>query len=321
MKSKILVIVGPNASGKSALAIHLAKGLAMSGVESEIVGADSRQVYRGLNIGSGKVTKREMQGVPHHMLDVADPKKVFSVSQYQKLAYRAIDAILSRGKLPIVVGGSGQYIDAITKGLVIPEVPPNPKLRAKLDKSRFDLSNRGLSTYTSELFKLLKALDPARAKQIDKHNPRRLIRAIEIAEALGKVPKLKSEPRYSPIIIGIKPTIHDLRFKIHDRLKSRMRAGMVGEVRELHKHGLSWRRLESLGLEYKYVALYLQGKLSRGGMLRKLETEIWRYAKRQMTWFKRDKKIIWLAPSEVEGYEKAGEVSLPRLRKLLSLRA
>src|SRR3989344_2440339 len=283
MKPKILVIVGPNASGKSALGIKLAKKF-----NGEIVSADSRQIYRGLDIGSGKVTKREMLGVAHHMLDVANPKHVFNVSQYQKLAYKIIDEILSRNKLPTIVGGTGQYISAITQGLIVPEVKPNPKLRARLEKLTND-----------KLLKLLKALDPARARQIDRHNPRRLVRAIEIAKALGRVPELKSEPRYAPVMLGIRPTIHELRFKIHDRLTRRMSRGMVGEVKKLHKNGLSWKRLESLGLEYRIVANYLRNKLTKKEMLESIEKENLNYAKRQMTWFKREKSIIWLPGNQV----------------------
>ena|SRR3989344_3594497 len=283
MKPKILVIVGPTASGKTALSIKLAKKL-----DGEIVSADSRQVYLGLDIGSGKVTKREMQGIRHHMLDVANPKHVFSVSQYQKLAYKAIDDILKRGKLPIIVGGTGQYIDAVTKGLIYHEVKPRADLRKRLAK---------LSS--AQMFKLLKSLDPARAKEIDRHNPRRLVRAIEITTVLGKVPELKSAPCYSPIMIGIRIMNNELRIRIKERLKSRMKAGMINEVRKLHKQGASWKRLFDLGLEYRYVSLYLQKKLTKSEMLLKIQAESEHYAKRQMTWFKRDKSITWLPDLQV----------------------
>ena len=283
MKPKILVIVGPTASGKTALSIKLAKKL-----DGEIVSADSRQVYLGLDIGSGKVTKREMQGIPHHMFDVANPKHVFSVSQYQKLAYKAIDDILKRGKLPIIVGGTGQYIDAITKGFIYHEVKPRADLRKRLAK---------LSS--AQMFKLLKSLDPARAKEIDRHNPRRLVRAIEITTVLGKVPELKSAPCYSPIMIGIRIMNNELRIRIKERLKSRMKAGMINEVRKLHKQGASWKRLFDLGLEYRYVSLYLQKKLTKSEMLLKIQAESEHYAKRQMTWFKRDKSITWLPDLQV----------------------
>lgn len=278
MLFKILVIVGPTASGKTSLSIRLAKKF-----DGEIISADSRQVYTGLDIGSGKVTKREMSGIPHHMLDVANPKRQMSVVRYQALAYKAIDGILSRGKLPIIVGGTGHYVDAITKGLIIPEVKPNTKLRMQLSK----LTN-------AQMFKRLELLDSTRAKSIDRHNPRRLVRAIEIATALGKVPELIAKPRYSPSVIGLKVESKKLKVKISQRLKQRMKMGMVKEVRDLHnKRKISWKRLEQLGLEYKYVALYLQNKITKQEMLDKIQLESEKYAKRQMTWFKRDKDIKW----------------------------
>ncbi len=280
-RPKILVLVGPTASGKSALAVKLAKKL-----DGEIVSADSRQVYRGLDIGSGKVTKREMAGVPHHILSFVNPKRVYTVSDYKRDAERVIDDILSRGKLPIIVGGTGHYVDAVSKGLVVPEVAPNAKLRVRLAK---------LST--GQMFKLLKALDPARAKQIDPNNPRRLVRAIEIATALGKVPKLKSNPRYSPIVIGINPGQEKLRKNIHKRLLQRIKSGMIAEVKTLRASGLSWKRLYDLGLEYRYISLYLRGTITKAQMLVQLENEINHYAKRQMTWFKADSQITWINPN------------------------
>lgn len=305
MLPKILVIVGPTASGKSALAVKLAKVLALCGVESEIVSADSRQVYRGLNIGSGKITKREMQGVRHHMLDIASPRRVFSVAQYQELAYKVIDDILSRGKLPIVVGGTGQYIDAITKGLAVPEVPPNHRLRRRLEK--LDVGR---------LFQILEHLDSSRSRVIDKHNPRRLVRAIEIATALGKVPKLESRPKYVSVVLGLKIENQKLKIRIAKRLNKRIRGGMVAEVRNLHKAGLSWQRMFDLGLEYRFISLYLRNKLTKQEMLAQLETAINQYAKRQMTWFKRDKNIKWLALSEVERVN-PGPSLVPRIRSQL----
>ena len=279
MLPKILVIVGPTASGKSALAVKLAKKL-----DGEIVSADSRQVYRGLNIGTGKVTKREMCGIPHHLLDVANPKHTFSVAQYQKLAYKAIDGILKRGKLPIVVGGTGFFIDSITKGLVVPEVKPNARLRKRLEKLE-----------TGKLFQILEHLDSSRSRVIDKNNPRRLVRAIEIVVALGKVPVLKTKPKYNPVIVGIKLPDAKSKKRISIRLFARIRAGMIGEVKRLRNQGVSWQRMFALGLEYRYISLYLRGKLTKQKMLKQLETAINQYAKRQWTWFKRDKKIKWLS--------------------------
>lgn len=288
-KPKLIVILGQTATGKSDLAVRLAKKF-----EGEVISADSRQVYKGLNIGTGKITKREMKGVPHYLLDVANPKKQFSVFFYKKLAEQAITDIYKRGKIPIICGGTGLYIDAVVNSVVLPEVEPNLKLRKQLEKKS-----------AQELFKLLKKLDPRRAKTIDAQNPRRLIRAIEIVKALGKVPTCNLQPTtYDLLKIGLKLPDEKLRQKIHIRLFARIREGMVAEVKRLNENGLSWKRLESFGLEYKYIALYLQKKITKDEVLTKLETEIWRYAKRQNTWFKRDEKIKWFGPKEFKKVEK-----------------
>ena len=281
---KFICIVGPTASGKSDLAVEIARKIG-----GEVVSADSRQVYKSLNIGSGKITKKEMCGIPHYLLDVASPKRVFTVSDYQKKTEAVLNKIWKKDKIPILVGGTGQYIEAIVDGLVFPEVPPNKELRKKLDKASL-----------SDLQKKLKKLDPRRYEEIDIYNPVRLIRAIEIATHLGKVPKLKKQKRdFKTLIIGIKTDTDELREKVHTRLIKRMRQGMLAEVKNLHKkEGVSWKRLESLGLEYRYLAYYLQNKMSRSEMLEKLETEIGRYAKRQKTWFKRDKRIKWFSLKE-----------------------
>ncbi len=277
-KPKIYVIVGPTASGKTAYSIKLAKK-----VKGEIISADSRQVYKGLDIGSGKVTKKEMAGIPHHLLDIANPKKVFTVADFKKLAEKKIREILDRGKTPIIVGGTGFYIQAIVDDLILPEVPPDKKLRAELKKLT-----------TAKLFNLLKKLDPARAKTIDSQNPVRLIRAIEIAQVMGKVPESGlHDPQYNFEVIGIKIPQEKLNTKIHERLAKRMKKGLIGEVKKLHENGLSWKRMEELGLEYRYLGRFLQNKITKQEMLTQLEREIIKYSKRQMTWFKKDQRIKW----------------------------
>ncbi len=268
---KIIVICGPTATGKPDHGVQLAKE-----INGEIISADSRQVYRGLDIGSGKITKREMCGVPHHLLDVISPKRVFSVAQYKKLATKAIVDIVARGRTPIVVGGTGFYIDAVICDTLFPEVPPNKILRAQLAKKT-----------AAENFKTLLTLDPIRAHAIDPHNNVRLIRAIEIATALGSVPKLNQKNNYEIKWVYLDFADEVLKERIHTRLVKRMRQGMVVEVKQLHENGVSWKRLEALGLEYRFVAQYLQGKLSKENMLVELERAIWHYAKRQRTWFKK----------------------------------
>ncbi len=282
-KPKIIAILGKTATGKSDLAVLIAKKW-----DGEVISADSRQIYRGLDLGTGKITKREMMGVPHHLLDIADSKKQFSVSEYKNLADKAIGEIISRGKIPIICGGTGLYIDAVLKNIVVPEVPPNKKLRKELERKT-----------VPQLFVILKKLDSRRAKEIDANNPRRLIRAIEIATALGKVPNLAVRPPSWDILkIGLDLKDDELKKRIHLRLLSRIKKGMVAEAKNLHKNGLSWKRLESLGLEYKYLSLYLQSKITKNEMLLGIEKETWQYAKRQATWFKRDKEIKWFRPNE-----------------------
>lgn len=278
MCPKIIVIVGPTASGKSAYVVQLAKKL-----NGEVISADSRQVYRGLDIGTGKITKREMQGVPHYMLDVASPKKVFTAHDYVRKARPILEKILKAGKTPIICGGTGFYIDALLGRVTLPDVPANAKLRREL---------QGKSV--AELFAILQKLDRRRTKEIDRHNPVRLIRAIEIAKALGKVPNASRKPLpYDVQWIGMKMAEIPLREKIHTRLLCRIKAGMVAEAKKLHEGGLSYKRMEALGLEYRYLALLLQKKITRAEMLEKLENDIWRYAKRQMTYWRRNTEIRW----------------------------
>ncbi len=301
-KSKIITVIGPTASGKSALAVKLAKKF-----KGEIISADSRQVYRGLDIGSGKITKQEMKGIPHYLLDIVNPKKVFSAADFQKLGRKKIEEITQREKLPIICGGTGFYVDTLIKNLTLPPVPPNPKLRAKLEKLP-----------TEKLAHRLKNLDLKRFKNIDQHNRPRLIRAIEIATKLGHVPPLgiKGRPCFGKgdpchlLQIGIAVNPDKLRQNIHERLFKRLRAGLIGEVKKLHANGVSWKRLEAFGLEYRYVALYLQNKISKKDLLSKLERDIWRYAKRQMTWWKRNKDIKW-----VKNYQEAEKLVRDFIRK------
>ncbi len=286
MQKKLIVILGPTASGKSALSVKLAKKF-----NGEIVSADSRQVYKGMDLGSGKITKKEMGGIPHYLLDVASPKRKFTVAQYQKLALKAINKILKKGKLPILCGGTGFYIQAVIDGIIIPEVKPDWKLRKELELIS-----------TEKLFKKLKKLDPNRAKTIDKNNRRRLIRALEIILKTKKpVPLLKKKPLPYPVLmIGIKKGKEELKSLIKKRLLKRLKKGMVEEIKKLHKLGVNWQRLEEFGLEYRFISQYLQGKLSYKEMVEKLQKEIEHFAKRQMTWFKKDKRIHW-----IKDYKKA----------------
>jgi tRNA dimethylallyltransferase len=280
---KLVVIVGPTSSGKSALAVRLAKKFG-----GEIVSADSRQVYKGMDIGTGKITKREMRGIPHYLLDVASPKRKFTVVQYRQLALYAIARISQRGKIPFLVGGTGFYIQAVVDGITIPEVPPDWKLRRALEKKSAE-----------ELFAMLKALDPERAKTIESKNKRRLVRAIEIIKKTKKrVPRIQKTFPFTVLMIGIKKSKTELKKLIKKRLLERLKRGMVSEAKGLRKSGLSWKRLEEFGLEYRLMSHYLQGKISYQQMRERMQKEIEHYAKRQMVWFKRDKRIHWVSTYE-----------------------
>lgn len=275
----ILVIVGPTASGKSALAVFLAKKF-----NGEIISADSRQVYRGLNLGSGKITKKEMKNIPHYLLDVASPKYRFSAVRYKKLAQAAIKKIQKKNKLPIICGGTGFYIKVLIDEMKIPSAKPNLALRQKLEKET-----------TTKPFAILKKLDPRRSKNIDGKNRRRLIRAIEIIKITGQtIPKIKINPTKNALFLGTGKPTKKLKQLIARRLEKRIKQGLIKEVSSLHSQGLSWKKLDDLGLEYRWIARFLQKKINRQEMAYRLQKDIEHYAKRQITWFKKDPRVHWL---------------------------
>ena len=301
-KNKIIVILGQTSTGKSDFAVDIAKE-----IHGEIISADSRQVYKGMDLGTGKITKKEMRGVPHYLLDVTSPSKIFSVSDFKKLADKKIEEIIKHKNIPIICGGTGFYIDTVIDGNIFPEVEPNHKLRKEL-----------ASLSLLELCEILGKLDPQRIKTVDKNNKVRIIRAIEIAKALGSVPKIKTQigtlsamaesvpiSKFETLKIGLTVPDELLKERIMTRLLSRIKKGMIKEIQNLHDNGISWKRMENLGLEYRYVSFYLQGKLSKEEMIQKLYTEIWHFAKRQKTWFKRDKNTIWINPLKKSDKEKA----------------
>lgn len=283
-KTKILVIVGPTASGKTSLSIELAKKF-----NGEIVSADSRQVYKGLDLGTGKISKEEMQSIPHHVLDVADPKDTYTQANYVRDGRKAIADILARKKLPIIVGGTFFYIDALLGKVSTPPVEPNLELRAHLES----LSNE-------ELIHMIAEKDPERAKTIDVHNKRRLVRALEIISALGTVPTIQSEELYDSLTLGIAITKEKLEENIHTRLLARLNQGMIEEVKSLNRNGLSYKRLGELGIEYECTGDYLEEKISKEEMMEQIEIKSRQYAKRQMTWLKRDKSIVWIDPKDID---------------------
>ncbi|MEW5805535.1 MAG: tRNA (adenosine(37)-N6)-dimethylallyltransferase MiaA [Patescibacteria group bacterium] len=277
---KLIIILGSTASGKSGLAVKLAKKF-----NGEIVSADSRQVYKYLDIGSAKITKKEMAGIPHYLLDLLPPEKTLNAKQFQKLAIQTIKKIHQKNKLAFLVGGTGFYIDAVAKNLIFPKTKTDQKLRQELS----------LKTKT-ELIKILTKLDPARAKVIDKENKKRLIRSIEIAEQLGQVPKLKSGRQiFDCLYLGIKTDSENLKQRIKTRFYHWLKQGFLKEVEALIKRKIPETRFKELGLHYWYAYAYLKGMVSKKEFEQKSLASLYQYAKRQRTWFKRNPKIHWLS--------------------------
>lgn len=282
-KPKVIAIVGPTASGKTALSIAMAKKF-----EGEVVSADSRQVYIGMDIGTGKVTREEMAGVPHHLIDIADPVTVYTGADFARDAGQAIESIIKREHTPIVTGGTFFYIDLLRGKMQPAPVEPNEDFRNSLAHFKDD-----------ELFAQLQEKDTKRAESIDPFNRRRLVRALEVIEALGSVPEQKPvESPYEWLMIGVETSKDPLHDKIHERLLSRLENGMIKEVENLNAQGVSFERFDDLGLEYRYIGQYLQKKLTYDEMVTELETKIRQYAKRQMTWLKRDSEIEWFSSSD-----------------------
>ena len=275
MLPKMIVIEGTNASGKSGLGVALAKRF-----DGEIVSADSRQVYRGMDLGSGKITPEETEGVPHHLLDVRNPGEFFSMADFQRLAYEAIDGILARGKVPFLVGGTGLYVDAVADGYELSEKAPDHALRAQLET--FD---------TPALYDMLKERLPD--TDIDPRNRHRVMRALERLEAEDYHPTGK-KPRYTLLKLGVTWPRSVLKERIDERLERRLQAGMVNEVKGMLDDGVSEEFLVKLGLEYKYLTWYLTGRMGYEQMKEELGNAIKKFAKRQMTWFRRDERIHWL---------------------------
>ncbi len=274
----IIIVVGPTASGKTALAVELARQYG-----GEVISADSRQVYKGLDIGTEKTTQKEMRGVRHYCIDIASPRRAVSAAQWARHAERAVTSIRKRGKLPIVAGGTGFYIDALLYPNTLPEVAPNASLRKKLEKEN-----------AATLFAILKKLDGSRAKNIDAYNKRRLIRAIEIAHTLGRVPKIKKQiQRFDALWIGLSPDPQTLEKKLETRLEKTIKKGLVAETKKLIEQGLSKKRINELGLEYRIALAYIEGRITKEQMKQEMLTALMQYAKRQMRWFMRNKEIRW----------------------------
>lgn len=296
-----LIICGPTASGKTALAVAAARRL-----DGEIISADSRQIYTGMDIGTGKDLD-EYGDVPYHLIDIVPAGYKYNLYEYLRDFQTAHDSIVSRDRLPVVCGGTGLYVESIAKGIRLPEVPQNPQLRE-------ELSGKSLEEL-SDMLASMKTLH----NTTDIDNCKRAIRAIEIETYYKKYPEAAQQAQPSPlpdtVIVGVEIDRETRRHRISERLKARLDAGMVEEVKRLLGSGIRAEDLLYYGLEYKYLTLYVTGKLSYEGMFTQLETAIHQFAKRQMTWFRgmerRGFKINWLP------YDMPYDESLEQIKKLL----
>jgi tRNA dimethylallyltransferase len=268
----IIVVAGPTSSGKSDFAVELA--LTCNG---EIISADSRQIYRGLDIGTGKITEEEMKGVKHYMLDICDITESFSVKEFRDRTLPIIDDILARGKTPILCGGTGYYIDAVIYENTLPET----QIARPLENELAHIS-------TDELYEMVSKKDPKRASAIDRHNRIRLIRALEIIETRGKVEELpKPILRFDVDFYLLNPSKELLEERVHKRLIKRFDAGMLQEMQSLIAQGYEIARLAKRGIEYKWMATYLEGAITFDELIERLRIATWQYAKRQRTWNKK----------------------------------
>lgn len=293
-KPKIIVIVGPTASGKSALAIKIAKK-----IDGEIISADSRQIYRGMDIGTAKSSKKELTDIPHHLIDIKNPDENYTVAEYKKDAIKAINKILKNKKIPILVGGTGLYIKAVIDNLNIPEVAPDLKLRKKLEK---EIEKYGLKY----IFEKLVKLDPEAAYIVDPNNPRRIIRALEIAIKTKKPfssQRKTGKPFFDFIEMGIEWPKNTLDERINKRVDLMIKDGLLEEVKNLvKKYGSKQQSFDAIGyrevIDYLNPALKLRSGVNKKIPLQKavelIKQNTRNYAKRQMTWFKKDGQIHWI---------------------------
>jgi tRNA dimethylallyltransferase len=291
MSTNLIVILGPTASGKTTLAACLAKDL-----RAEIISADSRQIYRGMNLGTGKDLSEYCINnvvIPYHLIDIVDPDTDFSVFDYQQRFFKCFTEISTRGVLPIMVGGTGLYLESVLQGYQMYAVPEDAALRNELATASME-----------HLLRRFLKVHPTPHNKSDIMNRSRLIRAIEIAEFSRNQSLSPETPRIEAMVAGVRWERNILRERITERLKHRLAIGMIDEVRKLHASGISWERLNYFGLEYRYVGLYLQGAMNYQTMFQTLNTKIHQFAKRQETWFRRMERkgtiIQWLdAPDYV----------------------
>ncbi len=283
-KPKILAIVGPTASGKTILGVTLAHKYG-----GEVVSADSRQIHRGMDIGTGKPTSIEMDGIPHHLIDIRNPDEDYSVAEYKRDAVAAIAGILARKKLPILVGGTGLYIKAVVENLNMPEVKADPALRARIES---EIKSDGLA----RVFEKLLARDPDAEGVVDPKNPRRVVRALEVAISTGEpftAQRKKQPPLFDALTIGLNPPPEALRERIDIRIDRMMHDGLESEVRGLtEKYGADAPGLNAIG--YREFGIFFAGATALADVVALIKTNTQHYAKRQLTWFRKDKSVGWI---------------------------
>ncbi len=288
MKPKVIVIVGPTASGKTSLSIELAKK-----INGEIVSCDSMQIYKDMNIGSAKPTVEEMQGIKHYMIDIVSPNERFSVADYKRQAQKAIDEILAKGKIPIVIGGTGLYVDSLIYGIEFKEIEFDEKYRKELED--IATSDNGLDKLYEEAVKI----DEEAMKKISKNDKKRILRVLEIYHSTGKtktqqeIESRKEEVKYDFYVFAIDMDREKLYDRINKRVDIMIESGLIEEVQNLLKKYSEFPTAMQ-GLGYKEVVEYLEKKLTKEQMIEKIKQETRRYAKRQLTWFRKNKSIIWL---------------------------
>ena len=283
-KPDIIAIIGPTASGKTTLGITLARALG-----GEIISADSRQIYRGMDIGTAKPTAAERREIPHHLIDIEDPDEDYTVAEYQCDAVATIEDVIARGKIPLLVGGTGLYIKAVLENLDIPKTQTNPTLRAEIEA---EIARDGLDA----VFKKLVARDPEAAYVVDPKNPRRVVRALEVAITTGEpftAQRIKREPLFNAFVLGLNPPPETLRERIDRRVDAMMRDGLMDEVTALiKKYGLTPVAFDAIG--YREIIEYLNGALSFEDAIAAIKINTWHYAKRQMTWFRKTNHVRWV---------------------------
>jgi len=281
----VIAIVGPTAVGKSKLASSLAQTL-----DGEIVNADSRQIYRYMDIGTAKPSLEERASIPHHLIDIVDPEETLSLALYQPLAYEAIEDILQRGKLPLLVGGSGLYVWSVLEGWHIPQVPPNYNFRRQMEE-------RAAREGVNSLYRQLERVDPVAARKIDPRNMRRVIRALEVCEAThtpfsqlqGKQP-----PPFNTLILGLTTHRDELYKLIDHRVDNMIKQGLVEEVRGLADRGYGFELPAMSSVGYRQIGQFIQGKVNLATAIQQIKFETHRFARHQYAWFDLDdSRIRW----------------------------